>query len=367
MSRQIIIGLDFVRFGAAMLVVFYHLARGLASFDYPELEPFASSGRVGVPIFFVLSGFVICYTAKDSAARFVRSRVLRLVPGIVICATITGALWLHNGTAFEEVAIRWLKSVSFLPFSEILEGVYWTLPIEVIFYALVWLLLLAGMRDRLETLLTGVGLLSAAYIGARLVRKVVGEPAEFPFASLYIQLSEGHPAFLKFGCFFALGGLLYLTMVDRPSPRRIALTLFFTVLGLVYVGGSEIVEHAKPMAILLWFGSVVGIVASVRWNDVLQRFISPRLTRTLGLTTYPLYLLHHMLGLALAEELAALGLSRWPTLVVTISAMFALAVFVALVLEPPVAAVLRRLIDRPGRGPSPAERTIPAGATISRD
>ena len=75
-SRQIV-GLDLVRFAAACLVMFFHFgfwmwagpaesitsrAAGV-SVRFPELT-FLSFGRVGVEIFFVISGFIIAYSAR---------------------------------------------------------------------------------------------------------------------------------------------------------------------------------------------------------------------------------------------------------------------------------------------------------------
>jgi peptidoglycan/LPS O-acetylase OafA/YrhL len=62
----------------------------------PAFGPRFHFGWVGVEIFFVISGFVIAFTAEGASSRaFLRSRVLRLVPGPWICATI--ALVLYDG------------------------------------------------------------------------------------------------------------------------------------------------------------------------------------------------------------------------------------------------------------------------------
>lgn len=99
-------GLDLFRFAAAGLVMAFHLActswlvpsseaaelvgRPMA---FPGLLPLSSIGWIGVPIFFVISGYVIAYSAsRTSASAFFMSRFLRLMPGIMFCATVTFAL-----------------------------------------------------------------------------------------------------------------------------------------------------------------------------------------------------------------------------------------------------------------------------------
>src|SRR5579862_6798985 len=100
-SKRSYLGLDLIRFGAAFLVMFFHF--GFAWWTKPAnaveatlhaalrpIAPLASAGWVGVPIFFVLSGFVISFSAREKGWRdFIVGRCARLYPAAWICATIT--------------------------------------------------------------------------------------------------------------------------------------------------------------------------------------------------------------------------------------------------------------------------------------
>ena len=145
-SRQIV-GLDLVRFAAACLVMFFHFgfwmwagpaesitsrAAGV-SVRFPELT-FLSFGRVGVEIFFVISGFIIAYSAeRASASQFFRSRVVRLAPAVWIVAPITFAVaLLIDFAAPSELSLRLFRSLIFYPFGPWIDGIYWTLPVEIV-------------------------------------------------------------------------------------------------------------------------------------------------------------------------------------------------------------------------------------------
>jgi len=120
-KRQIL-GLDLLRFAAALLVMWYHLAYGSWTFDaqfcrqigmdfsvFSGLRPFAEFGWIGVEIFFVISGYVIAFSAESSTAGvFLESRVLRLVPGAWICATLSALflLAIHDPSPILRLYLR---------------------------------------------------------------------------------------------------------------------------------------------------------------------------------------------------------------------------------------------------------------------
>ena len=90
--------------------------RNAASF--PEIDWLTRSGWVGVEVFFVISGFVIAYSASEKdAARFFRSRLLRLAPAAWSCATITLAVAVLAGVLnVASARIAYIKSMTFFPY-----------------------------------------------------------------------------------------------------------------------------------------------------------------------------------------------------------------------------------------------------------
>jgi peptidoglycan/LPS O-acetylase OafA/YrhL len=88
--------IDFLRFFAALMVVFFHYsfrgyaADGMSTMPYPLLAPVAKYGYLGVELFFLISGFVILMTASTgSLKKFIVSRFARLYPAFWACCTVT--------------------------------------------------------------------------------------------------------------------------------------------------------------------------------------------------------------------------------------------------------------------------------------
>src|SRR5579859_2983882 len=81
--------LDLLRFIAALSVVLYHYGHPV---DLGSLAQVTEFGFLVVPLFFMISGFVILWTAtKKNAVEFVASRLSRLYPTFWVCVLLTAA------------------------------------------------------------------------------------------------------------------------------------------------------------------------------------------------------------------------------------------------------------------------------------
>ncbi|MFI2652579.1 acyltransferase family protein [Micromonospora fulviviridis] len=103
----------------------------------------ANAGMFGLGFFFVLTGFVVTWTAssKDSAGAFWRRRFFKLFPNHVLVYAIIFALWIPTGVPIKAVEAlaglllvsAWFPSESFL-FNN-LNGPMWSANIDVLAYA----------------------------------------------------------------------------------------------------------------------------------------------------------------------------------------------------------------------------------------
>ena len=132
-----IANLQMLRGLAALAVVFYHTDYRLPGDVHTEFQ--------GVAVFFVISGFIMTHITRQDASSFLTHRLIRIVPLYWLC-TIAIAVLAHADVA----AVA--KSLLFIPYWNInhdpqpLLGVGWTLNMEMFFYGLFALALLASRR-----------------------------------------------------------------------------------------------------------------------------------------------------------------------------------------------------------------------------
>ncbi|MGN6511784.1 MAG: acyltransferase family protein [Chitinophaga sp.] len=184
--------LDAIRFVAAFLVVLHHAQffkaeNGLDAWGFLN-RAMEDTGRVGVNLFFVLSGFLISYllmkeqqdTGEINFRNFYIRRILRIWPlyfafGISMVFLAPYALhFLHLApdysarTVLTNLIFLLLFAVNiqlaFFPYNKGIVEISWSVCIEEQFY-LVWPLLIMAFRKRLKTLfvlMLGIGFLSKA-------------------------------------------------------------------------------------------------------------------------------------------------------------------------------------------------------------
>lgn len=332
--------IDLLRFLAALAVVFYHYSflastgHGLAVAGWPGLAEYSRYGYLGVELFFMISGFVILLSAQDrNPAAFVRSRFLRLYPAYWLCVSLTALVLLAWGVGRQSVTLsQYLANLTmlqkFVGISHV-DGVYWTLVVELKFYFLVWLLLRTGAMARLRLWLwlwlsaAGIALLVPERIGDRMGSLLLAESAPF----------------------FCVGIACYLLRRDQHRWRD------WAMLVLAGIIGSEVA--ARDAAELSADHQIAIAPATARWliGSFCLLFAAiacdwSRWLRWSGLTpvgalTYPLYLLHAYIGYAIMRQFG--GSAPRPLFVLSlIAAMLVLSWLMHRYGERPLTAWLRQ-------------------------
>ena len=354
---------------AAVLVMLFHygfwvgaypegeahsISQGLIAF--PAFYDWTEFGWVGVQVFFVISGFVIAFSAERAANAyaFFVTRFVRLFPAALVCATISLIAALLVGYAEGgDLITAYLRSVLFIPFGAYIDGSYWTLCIEVAFYGLVFGLIAIGRFQWLRGLAIVLGLQSTVFW--TIYALAATQPDSGLFALMrHLQDSRiTELLLLHHGCFFALGIFLWLHLFKQKSRSNIFCFLLFTAAGCLQIHGVILsfyhryhLMQPEITPLLLWLAAMAGIIAAIVRNDLVSRMPAWAISglRRMGLMTYPLYLLHQTAGLAFMGGLARMGVQPVSALFITIVTAFAAAWLVSALLEPPLQNLCKTML-----------------------
>ena len=293
----------------------------------------------------MISGYVVLLSAQGKTVRqFFLSRITRLYPAFWVACTgtfLVKRLW--GAGALGETQMPALLHASLLQYGvnmtmlgeffnvEMIDGVYWSLTIEITFYLLVAALIGFGLLRHL-TLVLALWLLYAALPGA--VR-----------GGLFLHL-----LFPAYAPYFAAGMLLYL--MQQPAGRtwqHYGLLLFSYLLALrasVGRAGSLTLLYQETIS-----GKVVaGIVTACFVVMLLVAFRKIDLSRLtwlawLGALTYPLYLLHSDIGFIIFNRLAPVA-NKYVLLGGTLALMLAAAYVIHVCIEKRFGKVLGKQAGR---------------------
>lgn len=360
-----IVGLDAVRVFACLAVVAVHSGlamwakgnnpQGVPTHAFDFMQPYVAFGWVGVQIFFVLSGFVIAYSAHASQpGHFMTQRFARLMPALVLCTTFTGGIFLlFHQYGPRHLARMWFHSVTFYPRTDLMDGSHWTLSLEMSFYVLVFLVLLCKRAKLLSKVLAVLGIVSAFMDVCLLIRRHLSPQISLCVIASFQKLPYNQGHFIRHGCYFSLGVFLWLTLFRGATWQRIAM------LAITFIGGaSEIIQRARELTeqcmvpisgvapLLVWIAALVAIFLCTRYNSELQQKLGLRgiaILRNLGLMTYPLYLIHQGFGKVMILYLQP-RLGNLLAFSLTLSIIFALSFALAVYIEPPLQKVMRSTI-----------------------
>jgi len=288
-----IVQLDALRGLAAMAVVLFHFTTKFRELYAPSAElPFEVSwGHYGVNLFFIISGFVIFMTLSRSRdwRDFVVSRFSRLYPAywFAVALTFTVVAWL--GLPGKEVGLAdavlnllmfqsWLKVPS-------VDGVYWTLLIELHFYVLALLLF---VFNRIHQWVRWIWLLFLLRLTYRLSSQFLG--VDLPYI---IQLA----LILDYIPWFALGISAYF-LVERTSydQRSVWITVVGALALILLAGGWKLLLIAMACFAAVLLAARGRLVGS--GHPILV---------WLGAISYTLYLLHENIGWAVMRQMSIAG------------------------------------------------------------
>jgi peptidoglycan/LPS O-acetylase OafA/YrhL len=289
--------LDLLRFVAVAGVVLYHFGfwgpdvHGTPHVAIPALAPIAKYGFLGVPAFFVISGFVIAYSAEGrTAIGFAIARFSRIYPTYIFCMTLTFLAVLFLGAPQFDVTIaQWFANL-FIAAPALdqryVDTSYWSLVIEVVFYAWVAVFIAAGLFPRrIDTIIL-------VWLGITFANELtIDAPV---FEKVFLADDSG---------FFAVGLLIYEFYRGRRDMMLYGISALS--IGTAIFQSIHKIEKLAPHTGGVFDGSIVAAICLV---SIVVIFMATQARRVplpggvvlaVGGLTYPLYLLHMQFGYVL--------------------------------------------------------------------
>jgi peptidoglycan/LPS O-acetylase OafA/YrhL len=272
--------IDLLRILAASWVVFFHLNQPIAPIDN-WYRDFCKYGHLGVPIFFIISGYCILIALHHAKkpTEFIVRRFFRIFPPYWFSLIITAVIVLllkvitHvNSVAVLPKSIAGIAATIILSTSPItavktINWVYWTLSCEVLFYLAVFACALFKKQYFV------IALIAVALLSIVLPRFESG-PLFFlnlwPLFSLGVAIYQllHQPAYKWFNIV-----LLAFTAVDFYATHQSFIYIFLCLI----TGGLIVINHFKPLK-----------------SNLLSRY---------GDVSYSLYLVHVPIGIYLLGHL----------------------------------------------------------------
>ncbi|MFF0535325.1 acyltransferase family protein [Streptomyces coelicoflavus] len=344
--RNRLAALDGLRFLAALSVVFFHFVGQVPSTMetiwgrpvdtvFPEAHGYFAYGRLGVELFFLISGFVICMSAWGRTPRdFFISRVTRLYPMYWAAILISGCVIFFADNPFGHPSPRVLfANLTMLqtPLGvEHLDSVYWTLWPELCFYLTFAVVVWKGLTYQRVVI----------YCGLWTVAAVLAPSADIHLLTLLVNPPSAP--------YFIAGMAFYLMYRYRPTPLLWGIVAMSWLVALHYLltpdGGRLNWDSWQPgrawlvlvvtVFFLLIAAVALGWTSRVRWRGL----------TVAGTLTFPLYLLHDAIGVNVLHRFGDRA-DPWVVVCVTVAALVALSYVVQRFVERPVARAARRWLS----------------------
>nr|WP_086604858.1 acyltransferase [Streptomyces swartbergensis] len=342
--------LDGLRLVAALMVAAYHYggrdgevseAWGSSPKEqFPTLHEYFAYGCLGVQVFFVISGFVICMSGWGRPLKsFFASRASRLLPAYWVAVVLVTAVFALPMVAYKAVspsdALVNLTMLQMPLGVDRVLGVCWTLWAEVRFYALFALCVVLPRANRRRVIMFCAGWMLAAVIAAN---------AHMPLLDIVV-MPEYAP--------FFIGGVgLYLVHLDRRDAYGWGIVAVswltgqhFAVQGLWHAPDAGGFSYRSSIGIVLvvTFGFVAVAAIALGW----LRWANWRWLTVAGALTYPFYLVHEHLGWVVIHALhRGLDLPSAVTFSLTVASMLMLAWLLNQYVEKPLTPRLRALLAK---------------------
>jgi peptidoglycan/LPS O-acetylase OafA/YrhL len=282
MQQNRLLELDAIRGIAVLVVVIYHyFYRYNGIYGHENLTvDWAYIGKYGVQLFFIVSGFVIYWTLNkvNKPMDFIISRFSRLYPAYWVAAILTlSIIWIYGLPSRELDADQAIMNIfMFHEYFNIkhIDGVYWTLTVELTFYFWIFIFYLTGLLKYSEYLLSSIVLISIFQSQGVI---------EIPWLLNKILIVEYVSYFMAGICFYKIA--------NNVANRWTWVVLIFGLVSTIFMLSTKI------FILVTMFYVFIYLATTGKLN-----FLSIKPLVFLGGISYSLYLLHQNIGYVIINE-----------------------------------------------------------------
>jgi len=322
-----ILELDALRGIAAIMVVMFHLTMGTA-----HQNAFFCFGQSGVDLFFMISGFVILMTIEkvSNAKEFIISRITRLYPTYWFCVAFTAILLVVHDSQILDVhfVLRCLANLTMFQaylLQKDIDGPYWTMLIEMLFYIYMVVIYLSNKLYKVEVV-SSLLLVPALFFGVYLCSRYPSLKLDMRFYRV-MGLVNFFPLFLS--------GIIYYNLKFKNSSNwhyALLVICYLTQLSLFHTVNFRtqflsIYQYAAALA-------TYNLLFVLFVNNKLKFIVNP-VTIFLGNISYPLYLIHQHFSVVVLMPFLTRYLNFGAAGFVAVIGAIILAYFVHLFIEKP--------------------------------
>ena len=316
---------------ASLLVVLFHATANYSDIFHTKfLFDFFQFGSAGVDIFFVISGFIITYTALQvleypkKLLSFLRRRAIRIYPTywIIISLLLLSQVMLphffktHYNFNLKNIAVTYLL----FPAHTMVNGVSWTLSYELFFYFLFCFAFIIPNKK----VACSLGLLYSFVI---ICLPIAGY--DYPSESSWANLIT-FPMNVEF--FMGVTVAVIITFFPKKLglPFIIAGTFLFIIGAIISNINYQLVPNNFNRVILFGIPSFFIISGAVKY-ELTTKLQMPKLLLTIGEASYSLYLLHLPLIVASFRLIQKLNIRNYLILHIFIFLILSFILFSAII------------------------------------
>jgi peptidoglycan/LPS O-acetylase OafA/YrhL len=341
MTKERFYEIDLLRFLAALSVVLFHYTfRGYAADDmspleFPYLGHFFKYGSLGVDLFFIISGFVILLTAYNrDAISFTISRMIRIYPAYWFSVTLTAAvIFLFGNGIFDIELTQYLANLTMVHgYFDVrhVDGVYWSLLIELKFYFLIFVLIIFKQIKHITIYLYPWLFIS--------------------FIHHFYPLSGAAAFFLipDWAAYFIAGAAFYLIRLQGHSVNKYVLIVASYILACLNAvdGVPNANTHfnaefsATTIVFIISCFYLIFLLISAKKTHWINK---PHFT-FIGALTYPLYLIHQNIGFIIFNHFNSEHF-KYLILFLTISLVLTLSLLINIYIERKYSTKLKSFLN----------------------